>query len=320
MAYKFAFVMDPLGGINIEKDTTFVFMLEALRRGHEIFFIGLRDLFVHEGRAMGTARRCEVMRAETHYRFLDSSGHGLALDSFDAIFMRKDPPADDAYLYGTMILSLVDPRRSFILNSPAGLREANEKLYTLNFPEVIPPTIVTSHIAHLRQFMREMNGDIIVKPLDGHGGEGVFLASRTDRNLSAILETVTRFETRLMMGQRYIPEIRQGDKRIIVLNGEPLGATLRVPAPEENRGNIHAGGECVKAELTERDLKICGALRPRLLRDGMYFVGLDVIGDYLTEINVTSPTGVQEIDRLDGVKLEANVIDFVEARVAALRA
>ena len=160
---------------------------------------------------------------------------------------------------------------------------------------------------------------MIVKPLDGHGGEGVFLARTDDRNLNAILEAVTLFETRPIMGQRYIPEIRNGDKRLIVLNGEPLGCTLRVPRDDEHRGNIHVGGNCVKADITPRDREICRMLRPRLERDGLYFVGLDIIGDFLTEVNVTSPTGIQEIDRLDGANLEAKVIDFVESRVAALR-
>jgi glutathione synthase len=196
------------------------------------------------------------------------------------------------------------------------LREANEKLYSLNFPDAIPPTIVTYEIARLKQFLGEQGGQMIVKPLDGHGGEGVFHAHSDDRNLNAILETVTRFETRPIMGQRYIPEIRDGDKRLIVLNGEPLGCTLRVPRDDEHRGNIHVGGSCVKAEVTERDREICRMLRPRLQRDGLYFVGLDIIGRYLTEVNVTSPTGIQEIDRLDGVNLEAKVIDFVESRIS----
>jgi glutathione synthase len=316
--YKFAFVMDPLERIDVSKDTTFVFMLEALSRGHQLYFIGLRDMFARDGRPYSFARGCEVMRAAEHFRYIDE-GDDYALNFFDAIFMRKDPPADAAYLYATMLLSLVDPSRTFVLNNPAGLREANEKLYTLNFPSVTPPTIVTSSIARLKVFLEEQGGEMIVKPLDGHGGEGVFMASRADRNLNAILETITQGETRLIMGQRYIPEIRAGDKRIIVLDGEPLGATLRVPSAEEHRGNIHVGGQCVKAPLTDRDRHICSVLAPRLRRDGLYFVGLDVIGDYLTEVNVTSPTGVQEIDRLDGVNLEAAVIDFVERRVAELR-
>jgi glutathione synthase len=310
--------MDPLEKILPDKDTTFVFMLEALARGHELFFLGLKQLYAHGHQAFAWARRCEVMGHPPHFRLLDD-GAQFPLEHFDAIFMRKDPPADAPYLYATMLLSLADSRRTFVLNHPAGLREANEKLYALNFPGAIPPTIVTYDIARLKKFMADQGGEMIVKPLDGHGGEGVFLASASDRNLNAILESVTQFETRPIMGQRYIPEIRDGDKRLIVLDGEPLGCTLRVPRADENRGNIHVGGNCVKAPVTARDREICRMLRPRLARDGLYFVGLDIIGNYLTEVNVTSPTGVQEIDRLDGVKLEANVIDFVEARVAALK-
>jgi glutathione synthase len=315
---KFAFVMDPLENVLVDKDTTFAFMVEALGRGHDLFFVALKDLYALGRQAMAHARRCEVMRATPHFRFLDD-GAQYPLEHFDAIFMRKDPPADAAYLYGTMLLSLADSRRTFVLNNPAGLREANEKLYALNFPGAIPPTIVTYEIVRLKKFMEDQGGEIIVKPLDGHGGEGVFLAHTRDRNLNAILEAVTRFETRPIMGQRYIPEIRDGDKRLIVLNGEPLGCTLRVPREDEHRGNIHVGGNCVKAEITARDREICRMMRPRLERDGLYFVGLDIIGNYMTEVNVTSPTGVQEIDQLDGVNLEAKVIDFVEERCATLK-
>jgi len=318
VAYKFAFVMDPLEAVLPDKDTTFVFMIEALGRGHELYHLGLKGLHAYGNKAFADARRCEVMRAQPYYRFLDN-GAQYPLEAFDAIFMRKDPPADAAYLYATMILSLADRTRTFVLNEPAGLREANEKLYALNFPGAIPPTIVTYEIPRLKRFMEEQGGEMIVKPLDGHGGEGVFHARAGDRNLNAILEAVTRFESRPIMGQRYIPEIRSGDKRLILLDGEPLGCILRVPRDDEHRGNIHVGGNSVKAAITARDREICDLLRPLVKRDGLYFVGLDIIGDYLTEVNVTSPTGVQEIDRLDGANLEARVIDFVEARVAALR-
>jgi len=319
VARKFAFIMDPLERVLVDKDTTFVFMLEAQFRGHAIYFLGLRDLYARGRQVIARARQCELTRrGKPHYKFLDD-GAEYPIEQFDAVFMRKDPPADAAYLYATMLLSLADSRRTFVLNSPAGLREANEKLYSLNFPDAIPPTIVTYEIARLKTFLAEQGGEMIVKPLDGHGGEGVFLATVKDRNLGAILETVTQFETRLIMAQRYLPEARNGDKRLIVLNGEPLGCTLRVPRADENRGNIHVGGNCVKAPVTERDREICRMLKPRLERDGLYFVGLDIIGDYLTEVNVTSPTGVQEIDRLDDANLEGKVIDFVESRVAALR-
>ena len=317
-AYKFAFIMDPLERVLVDKDTTFVFMLEAQFRGHEIYFLGLRDLYARGPHVIARARRCELMRKDPHYKFLDDAAE-YPLETFDAVFMRKDPPADAAYLYATMLLSLADSHRTFVLNNPAGLREANEKLYALNFPDAIPPTLVTYEIPRLRTFLDEQGGEMIVKPLDGHGGEGVFLVTTKDRNLGAILEAVTQYESRLIMAQRYLPEARIGDKRLIVLDGQPLGCMLRVPRDDENRGNIHVGGNCVKAPLTERDREICAMLKPRLERDGLYFVGLDIIGDYLTEVNVTSPTGVQEIDRLDGANLEGKVIDFVESRVATLQ-
>jgi glutathione synthase len=198
------------------------------------------------------------------------------------------------------------------------LRNANEKLYALNFPTVIPETLVTQSPGRLKRFMTAMGGEMIIKPLDGAGGAGVFHLQEGDRNLNALLETVTLHGRRLIMAQRYLEEARLGDKRLIVLDGEPLGATLRVPRDDETRANIHVGAVCEKAPVTDRDREICAALAPRLRRDGLYFVGLDVIGNWVTEINVTSPTGVQEIDALDGVCLESRVIDLVEQRVAAL--
>jgi glutathione synthase len=214
-------------------------------------------------------------------------------------------------------LSLVDERKCFVMNNPKGLREANEKLYALRFPEQVPQTLVTSDMTLLKAFMEELGGEMIIKPLDGCGGSGVFYLNVQDRNTNAILEMATDNGRKLIMGQRYLPEIRQGDKRIIVLDGQPLGAVLRVPLEYETRGNIHVGGQCVHAELTSRDLEICAALAPLLKNDGLYFVGLDVIGSFLTEVNVTSPTGIQEINMLDNVRLESQVIDFVEQKAAS---
>jgi glutathione synthase len=317
-ALKFAFIMDPLDQVLTDKDTTFAFMLESLRRGHQLYYLGLRDLYARGHRAFVRARRTEVKQAAAHYGFLDE-GAEYPAEAFDAIFMRKDPPADALYLYATMLLSLVDNRRTFVINEPAGLRQANEKLYALNFPGAIPPTLVTYDMERLKGFLASQGGEMIIKPLHGHGGEGIFYVNKDDRNLNAILETSTRFGSEPVMAQRYLPEVRNGDKRLILLDGEPLGCTLRVPVAEEHRANIHVGGTCVKAEVTARDREICRMLAPRLRRDGLYFVGLDIIGDYLTEVNITSPTGVQEIDRLDGACLEAQVVDFVEERVRGLK-
>jgi len=321
MPYRFAFVMDPIDRILPDKDTTFMFMLEAGRRGHEVYYVPADALWAHRGAAFGRARRTGVMRPTTahpsHYQLFEE--RETRLDWFDAVFMRKDPPFDLAFFYATHLLGLVDSTRTLVLNSPHGLREANEKLYALNFPDVVPPSLVSSEIARLKAFLEELGGEMIVKPLDGAGGAGVFHLHRGDRNLNAILENATDNGRRLIMAQRYLPAIRQGDKRIIVLDGEPLGAVLRVPREDETRGNIHVGGATVKSALSARDRAICAALAPRLRADGLWFVGLDVIGDWLTEINVTSPTGIQEINTLDGVALEAPVIDFVEQRVAALK-
>ncbi len=314
---KIGVIMDPIGKINIEKDTTFVLMLEAEKRGHEVYYMELDDLSLRGTTPEAHFRRVTVARATPHYRF--SAPAFKPLSWFDVILMRKDPPFDMMFLYATHLLSLVDERKCLVVNHPRGLREANEKLYALNFPELIPETLVSSDIGQLKRFMEEEGGEMIIKPLDGYGGSGVFYLHRKDRNVNALLETATTNGQKPIMAQRYLPEIRQGDKRIIVLNGEPIGAVLRVPRKDENRGNIHVGGQCVKTDLTPRDRKICRILSPHLKKLGLYFVGLDVIGDYLTEVNVTSPTGVQEINALSQVQLESQIIDFIEQKAVELR-
>jgi glutathione synthase len=313
---KIGVVMDPLDKINIDKDTSFVLMLEAQQRGHEVYFMELDDLFVRGGTPGGRFRRLELARATRHYQLGEYSIG--ALEEFDSVWMRKDPPFDLKFFFVTHLLSLIDQSKCFVMNSPNGLREANEKLYALRFPEQIPQTLVTSDMARLRSFMTELGGEMIIKPLDASGGSGVFYLNEQDRNTNSILEVASDNGRRLVMAQRYLPEIRQGDKRIIVLNGEPLGAVLRVPLESETRGNIHVGGQCMKTEVTERDREICAALAPLLRADGLYFVGLDVIGSFLTEVNVTSPTGIQEINALNRVRLESDVVDFVEQQVAKL--
>ena len=309
--------MDPIEKIDIDKDTTFVLMLEAQQRGHELYFMELDDLFIRGGTPFGRYRRIYLARTVPHYE-VDEVNTG-ALADLDIVLMRKDPPFDMKFFFATHLLSLVDEKKCLVMTHPKGLREANEKLYALRFPEQIPDTLVSSNIERLRAFMEELGGEMIVKPLDGCGGSGVFYLNHQDRNTNSILETATDNGRKLVMGQRYLPEIRQGDKRIIVLNGEPLGAVLRVPLESETRGNIHVGGQCVKADLTARDREICEALSAPLIADGLYFVGLDVIGNFLTEVNVTSPTGIQEINALDGVRLESQVIDFVEKQARRMR-
>jgi len=309
---KIGVAMDPIEKIDIDKDTTFVLMLEAQRRGHEICYMELDDLSIRDAIPEGHFRRVSVARDTPHYRFGASAAKPLSW--FDVILMRKDPPFDMKFFFATHLLSLVDERKCLVVNHPLGLREANEKLYALNFPDLIPPTLVSSDMGRLKQFMKEQGGEMIIKPLDGCGGSGVFYLHRKDRNINALLEAATLSGQKMIMAQRYIPEVRKGDKRIIVLDGEPLGAILRIPREDENRSNIHVGGQVVKTDLTVRDREICRVLAPSLKGLGLYFVGLDVIGDYLTEVNVTSPTGVQEINALNAVKLEAQIIDFIERK------
>jgi glutathione synthase len=313
---RLLYVMDPLANVAIDKDTTFAFMLEGQRRGHRQSYCLLDDLYVDRTVPGARAHAIQVQRAADHY----SPGEATTapLVDWDIIFMRKDPPFDMRFFFATHVLGLADPARTLVVNDPRGLRDANEKLYALHFPDVIPESCVTSSHARLKAFMAELGGEMIVKPLDGCGGAGVFHVHQNDRNLNSILELSTADGTRLVMAQRYLPAAREGDKRIIVLEGEPLGAILRIPREDDTRGNIHVGGRVEPAPITPRDREICQRLKPRFAADGLYFVGLDVIGGLVTEINVTSPTGVQEIDRLDGVCLESQVFDAVERRAAGL--
>ncbi len=316
-ALKIGVIMDPIEKIDIDKDTTFVLMLEAQNRGHELYYMELDDLSARGATPEGHFRPVHVARAKPHYRF-EQPGAG-PLEEFDVVLMRKDPPFDMKFFFATHLLSLVDERRCLVVNHPRGLREANEKLYALNFPDLIPPTLVDSNMERLKEFMKEQGGEMVIKPLDGCGGSGVFYLNQKDRNTNSLLETATQNGRNPIMAQRYIPEVRRGDKRIVVLDGEPLGAILRVPRDDETRSNIHVGGKVVKSEVTARDREICRVMAPALKKLGLYFVGLDVIGDYLTEVNVTSPTCVQEINALNKVRLEKQVIDFIEKETGKLR-
>ena len=314
---RLLYVMDPLARVLVDQDTTFAFMLEGEHRGHEQYHCGIADLFVERAAPHASVRRARVQRAAVHYSLSDA--RTVPLSWFDVVFMRKDPPFDLAYYFATQLIGLVDPRITLVVNDPRGLREANEKLYALRFPTLIPESLVSAESTLLKAFMERLGGEMIVKPLDGCGGAGVFHVHRADRNLNAILELSTMNGTRLVMAQRYLPAVREsGDKRLIVLAGEPLGAIRRIPRDDEHRGNIHVGGRVERAEVDARDREICSRMAPQLETDGLYFVGLDVIGGFVTEVNVTSPTGVQEIDRLDGTNLEARVLEFVERRAARL--
>ncbi len=313
-----AFVMDPIESVDVRGDTTFVLMLEARRRGHRVLYVDPQDVTVAEGQAVARARPVLGLRREQGRHVDLGDAEEVVLDAAtDLIFQRVDPPVDAEYITTTQILSLC--RRALVLNRPEGILAANEKLYALRFADLMPETRVSQRISELRAFMAELGGEMIVKPLDGRGGEGIFLLHEGDRNLVSILEQSTAFEGRRVMAQAYLPAVRKGDKRIILLEGQPIGAVLRVPEHHESRANFHAGGRPAKTTLTERERQICARLAPELLRYGIRFAGIDVIGDWLTEVNVTSPTGVQEINALDGVQLERQVLDAVEKRLEARR-
>jgi len=319
MPLRIAVVADPVARFLPDKDTTFVLMLEAQRRGHALFAIEHRDLSCRGNEVRALARRVEMRRpsaaGEAHYTFGESSV--APLTSFDAVLMRSDPPVDEDYLYATHLLSLVEAQGVFVMNRPAALRDANEKLYALNFPELIPQTLVTREITLLKDFLAELGGEMIVKPPHGWGGLSIFHINAQDRNLNAILEMMTDNGRKLVMAQEYVKAVREtGDERVILVDGEPLGAIARIPREDEHRSNLHVGGTARKVVLGARERRICERVASRLRADGLWLVGLDVIGDYLTEVNVTSPTGIQEIDRADGVNIEARVIDLVERKVA----
>ena len=311
------FVMDPVESLDIAGDTTFVIMLEAQRRGVRVLEAHPSDLEVDAGRVLARVRELTLRREEgNHFE----AGEPFMLDleaGVDLVLQRKDPPVDAAYVTATQILGLC--RRALVLNRPAGILAANEKLYALGFADLMPPTRVTASIASLRAYLEELGGEMIVKPLEGRGGEGIFHVHRGDRNLGSILEQSTAFGTRPVMAQAYLKEVRVGDKRILLADGEPLGCVLRVPAEGDHRANLHVGGSAARAGLDADDRRIIERLAPSLRRDGLFFVGIDVIGGRLTEVNVTSPTGVQEIDRLEERCLEADLLDAMEARVLAHR-
>ena len=309
-ARSMGFVMDPLESIDVEADTTFVLMLEAQQRGHSVFYIDPSDLGVDSGRAVATVFPVTLQREQGRHAETGPPRFVVLDDEFDVIFQRKDPPVDRDFIFATQILDVC--RRALVLNGPRAIIAFNEKLFALQFSDLMAETLVTRSLSELRAFMATLGGQMIVKPLDGKGGEGIFLLRRDDPNLNSILEQSTGFETRWVMAQRYLPDVRKGDKRILLLDGEPIGAVLRVPPEHEVRSNLHVGGRPERAELDERDLRIVETLRPALLRDGFFFVGIDVIGGFLTEVNVTSPTGVQEINRLEGRCLEAEILDAVE--------
>lgn len=314
---NFLHVMDSIERIDITKDTSFVFIREAQDRGHENFYCSIADLSFQNGRVVVRNAPLRVSLVQGKHAEVGEWSWREAED-FHCVFMRKDPPFDTDFFFATHLLSLIDGRRTLVFNDPAGLREATEKLFILRFPELIAPTMVAASPDSILAFRDRVGGDIVIKPLDGCGGLGIFRIAPGDLNTYSILETSTRHGTRPVMAQRYLPESRQGDVRLLYLDGRPLGAVRRVPRQDDLRGNIHVGGVVEATEIGEREHRICEALAPRLEALGIWFAGLDVIGDYLTEVNVTSPTGVQEANRLSGVQLESDVIASVENKCARL--
>jgi glutathione synthase len=306
-----AFVMDPPESINIDADTTFVLMLEAQRRGHRVLYVDPANLGVENGRATALVQPITLQRTHGDHARLGEAFSLVLDDEVDVAFQRVDPPVDTAYATATQILALCS--RCTVLNRPEGILAANEKLYALNFSELMAETLVSRRIPQLLDFMEKLGGEMIVKPLHGKGGEGIFHLRRDDRNTLSILEQSTDFGSRWIMAQRYLADVRRGDKRILLVDGEPIGALLRVPADHEVRSNLHVGGRPKATVLDDADRAIIAAVGPSLRRDGLFFVGIDVIGGYLTEVNVTSPTGIQEINTLENRCLEAEVLDGVEA-------
>lgn len=310
---RVAIQMDPIESVNIDGDSSFVLGLEAQARGYPLYHYGPRELAFAEGRVIARARPLSLRRLKGDH-FSLGTPEMLDLAEVDVVLMRQDPPFDMAYITATHILEHVHPH-TLVVNDPVSVRNAPEKLLVTHFSDLMPPTLISADRAMIAEF-RARHRDIIIKPLFGNGGAGVFHLRENDSNLNALLEMFFERTREPVMVQRYVPEVRQGDKRIILIDGEPAGAVNRVPAAGESRSNMHVGGRPEKAGLTPRDRAICAAIGPTLREQGLIFVGIDVIGDYLTEINVTSPTGLQEIDRFDGVCLEAQIWDAIEAKRA----
>jgi glutathione synthase len=313
------FIVDPLERLALAGDTSYALMLEAQRRDHEVWTCGIEDLGLEHDDPVAEARLTNVSPATTAAEaFSLEDGQPIPLEAFDCVLMRKDPPVDTAYLHATWLLDLAKPK-TLVVNDPSGIRELNEHLAVLRFPELIAPTIVTRSARRLQAFLREQGGAIVVKPVDGFGGLGVFLVRAGDPNTSSLFETATRAGTCWTMAQKYLPEVVKGDKRILLVEGESIGAVLRVPADQEARGNLHVGGKPVITGLDDDDRAIIRAVAPVLAAHGQLFVGIDVIGGRLTEINVTSPTGIRHIENLEHRNVAAPVLDALERKAAAKR-
>lgn len=315
---KHLFIIDPIEHFKVQKDTTLAFMLECQSRGHEVWTASLADISADKTGPTAHARRTTVRYVDGDHYDIESP-EKLHLSGFDVIWNRKDPPVTPQYWYVSQLLDLVDGDGTFVMNRQQGVRDANEKLFILHFPEFIADTLVTRRRDDALEFTRSVGGRAVIKPLDQMGGAGIFILESDSENFNSIFDAVSDGDQKMVMVQRYLPEAKIGDKRIILLNGEPLGAILRVPQGTDFRGNMAVGGVARGVDITAREHEIVEALAPELRRRGLYFVGLDIIGEQITEINVTCPTGVQEIDREHGLKIETDVVDFAEERAKALQ-
>ena len=310
---KIAIQMDPIGPINIDADSSFRIAEEAQARGHELFYYTPEHLSYREGRVMARGWPLRVRRVKgDHFELGELQDVDLA--GFDVVWLRQDPPFDMFYITTTHLLQRLTPG-TLVVNDPFWVRNYPEKLLVLDFPDLTPPTTIARDLDTIRAFKAE-HGDIILKPLYGNGGAGVFRLTESDRNLASLHELFTGFSREPLIAQKFLPDVSNGDKRVILVDGEAVGAINRVPAEGETRSNMHVGGRPEKIGLTERDREICARIGPLLREKGQIFVGIDVIGDYLTEINVTSPTGIQELERFDGVNIAAKIWEAIEARRA----
>ena len=313
------FLMDPIESVRIDKDSTFALMCEAQARGHEVLYALVPDLYLKAGEVRVVAKTATLRKVQGAHAELGPA-LDLSLDAIDVVWMRKDPPFHMGYIFNTYLLDLAQDssksRGPLVLNGPQGLRDMNEKAWAMRFPDIVPTSLLTQDMARIRAFADEL-GAIVVKPLDGNGGEGVFIVRREDPNIGVIIEASTQQGQRKVMAQRYLPEAKLGDKRIILVEGEPVGAIVRVPQGVDHRGNIHVGARVEPSTLSPREREICARIGPALREAAQVFVGIDVIGEQLTEVNVTSPTGIHEINAFDGIKVEAMILDAAERRLAS---
>ncbi|GGE48832.1 glutathione synthetase [Marinicauda pacifica] len=310
-----AFQMDPITGVNVNADSTFDIALECFTRGHAIWVYGPGDLALNGQRVSASAQKVKrLQRVQGEHVELEAPQE-LDLHTMDVVFLRQDPPFDMSYITSTHILEHLQPE-VLVVNDPRHVRDAPEKLFVTHFEGLMPPTLITSSEKRIRAFFEAHGRDIVVKPLFGNGGAGVFRVRESTENLASLVELFAQISRDPLMAQAFVPDVTNGDKRVILVDGEPAGAINRVPAKGEVRANMHVGGQAMASELSPRDLEICAAIGPELKRRGLVFVGIDVIGNYLTEINVTSPTGIQELRRFSGIDVSAMLADWIETKRA----